>query len=157
MEGPAAACAYVGARCDAAKFVWLPIGDLGSGASCGSSGKKTCRSVVLDVRTGKDCFKPRAGVPLPSGDGTRGADKLRRWAGREARVEEDGESGLDCRRLEAVLAIPACQCFLVEIAGGVTYLEQHRPIGVEPPRASHHQVSTRQPSLPRVLMTLPPA
>lgn len=64
---------------------WLPSGEEGRGASCGSSGSRTCRSVVLEVRTGRDCFGWRAGVPLPRGEGIRGADRFLRWAGIEAR------------------------------------------------------------------------
>lgn len=76
------------------------IGLLGIGASWGSSGRKTWRSVVLDVLTGRDCFSWRAGVPLPSGEGTGGAERFLRWAGSEEREEP-------CLREDAVLASPA--------------------------------------------------
>jgi hypothetical protein len=87
------------------------LGERGSGASCGSSGRKTCFSIILDVRAvraGKACLAVRAGVPFPSGEGTRGAEveALRRWAGREVRVPDVLGLLLSCRRFEAARAIP---------------------------------------------------
>jgi hypothetical protein len=51
-------------------------------------------------------LEEREGVPLPSGEGIRGAERLRRWDGREANGELDGEMGKAWRRDDAVRAIP---------------------------------------------------
>lgn len=76
------------------------------GASCGSSGRRTCLSVVLEVRTGNDCLVCLAGVPLPKGEGILGVERFLRWAGIEP-IDEDGLSGDDCLSDEAVRAIPS--------------------------------------------------
>lgn len=48
----------------------------------------------------------RPGVPCPSGDGTLGADRLRRCAGNEASVLGPPGDEESCRSVEAVRAMP---------------------------------------------------